>query len=318
MFTGELLEIVSNDLFHLYLHPRWILSANLQEQTLLKRRSANTCGIKPLQQFLHLTQFFLRGIDVMIDGQFITDGIERLTEQPVIIERANQILHDIMLTGSHIEQSHLFLQLVVERGGLTVHHLLTFLCHSTPAVVDGQFVIIAADIAQGVVESRLALLPFCQRLVVLWGIRRIRIIRRLRIIRTVRIIVWRLLFEGGIIVHLRVHTVHQLHQRQLHQRGLKQLLVGNSLRQFLLLQLFLRLTERITHTAVANFSLYTLHFSLKICLQLLGIRGERLHVGIAIPAPNLLTGNQQRMEDYSTAVQVGITVLEHLHHLRHI
>ena len=247
MLTGELLEIVGDHLLHLYLHPRRILSVNLQEQALLKRRGTDACGVKALQQFLHLTQFRLRGVDVMIDGQFVADGVERLTEQSVIIERADQILHNIVLTGCHIEQSHLFLQLVVERGSLSVHHLLAFLRHSTSTVIDWQFVVITSYIAQGFVERRLALLPFCQHLIILRTVRRIRVIRRLRVIRTVRIIVWRLLFEGGIIVHLRIHTVHQLHQRQLHQRGLKQLLVGNGLRQLLLLQLFLCLSKLVSH-----------------------------------------------------------------------
>ena len=103
MLTGELLEIVGDHLLHLYLHPRRILSVNLQEQALLKRRGTDACGVKALQQFLHLTQFRLRGVDVMIDGQFVADGVERLTEQSVIIERTDQILHNIVLTGCHIQ-----------------------------------------------------------------------------------------------------------------------------------------------------------------------------------------------------------------------
>ena len=89
----------------------------------------------------------------MIDGQLVADGIEAFAQQTVVVERANQVFHDVVLTGCHVEQPHLLLQLVVKRGGLAVHHLLALLCHSVASMIHGQFIIITADIAQRIVES---------------------------------------------------------------------------------------------------------------------------------------------------------------------
>ena len=50
----------------------------------------------------------------MIDRQLIADGTEVLTQQPVIVERTDQVLHDIPLALSQFCFAHLFLQLVIE------------------------------------------------------------------------------------------------------------------------------------------------------------------------------------------------------------
>ena len=172
----------------------------------------------------------------MIDGQFVADSIETLTQQSVVVERANQILHDVVLTGCHIEESHLLLQLVIERGGLTIHHLFAFLSHSVATMINRQFIVVATDIAQCIVESRLAFLTLRQHFVVVVSrVSTVVVVTTIGIVLMVRVVVRRLLLQGRIVVHLHIHPIHQLRQWQLHQRGLQQLLVGYRLRQLLLL-----------------------------------------------------------------------------------
>ena len=167
MFLGELIEIVLHHLRHQIFETRSIPTVNLQQKTLLQRTGTDARRVECLQQLKHLYQFLFCDIDVMIDGQFVTDGTEVLTQQTIVVERTDQILHHIALGIVHIEFAHLFLQLVVERHALAIDHLLAFFRDSAATMIDGQFIIIAPQITKGIIERRLTLLTLTARLEVI-------------------------------------------------------------------------------------------------------------------------------------------------------
>ena len=171
----------------------------------------------------------------MIDGQLLTDGIERLTQEAVVIEGAYQIFHDIALSLSHIEFAHLFLQLVVERDTLAIDHLLALVGKGTATMIDGQILIVTSQIAEGLIKGRLSLLALTAALEIILSLRGIAIIAPILIVRSLAVVVTRLTLERRVIIHLRIDTVDELHQWQFHQRSLQQLLVGEHLSLFLLL-----------------------------------------------------------------------------------
>ena len=65
---------------------------------------------------------------------------------------------------AHVEFAHLFLQLVIERHTLAIDHLLTFFSHRTASMIDGQFIIVAPHITEGIIEGRLTLFTLTARL----------------------------------------------------------------------------------------------------------------------------------------------------------
>ena len=152
MLAGKFFEIVVDHTGHQTLQPRCGSALYLQYQALLKRARTDACGIEGLQKQQHVFYLLDRRVDVMIDGQLLTDGIERFPEQSVIVERADKILHDVAIPLTEVEFAHLFFQLVVERFGLSIDHLLTLITEGVAAVIHGQVLIVAPQVAEGFVE----------------------------------------------------------------------------------------------------------------------------------------------------------------------
>ena len=119
----------------------------------------------------------------------------------------------------HVEFAHLFLQLVVERHALAIDDLLTFLSHRTASMINGQFIVVAPHITEGIVEGRLALFTLTARLevVCLAIILMIGIVLVFWLVSTIK---RRICLKGRIVIHLRRDTVHQLRDGQLYQRCL--------------------------------------------------------------------------------------------------
>ena len=153
----------------------------------------------------------------MIDGQFVTDGIEFLAEQSVIIERPYEILHDIALTVGHIRLAHLLLQLVVERSTLTIDHLFALLSIGASRRINGQILIVAPQGTESIVECRLSLLSLITRLEIL--IRGICSVCTIHIFRTLsKILIARSRYlEGRVIIHLGIDTIDELCHWQFYQ-----------------------------------------------------------------------------------------------------
>ena len=108
-------------------------------------------------------------VDIMIDGQLLTEHLKVFSQQSVIVERANQVFHHVVLLVAHVELTHLLLQLVIERGGLTKHHLLALIVHSIAPLINGQFLIITTNATEGLVEGRLSFFALRNSLKVLVG-----------------------------------------------------------------------------------------------------------------------------------------------------
>ena len=96
----------------------------------------------------------------MVDGQLIADSIQRLTEQTIVVERANEVLHDVTFALSQVGKPHLLLQLVVEGNGLTQYKFLALFADVAATVINGQFLVVAPDAFQGRIKSRLTVLTF--------------------------------------------------------------------------------------------------------------------------------------------------------------
>ena len=171
--------------------------------------------------------------------------MEFLTKQPVIIERPNQILHDILLALRHVDLAHLFFQLIVKRDRLAIDHLLALFCRGATTMVNGQILIVAPHIAKSLIEGGLALFALILRLEIFRTILSIRIVGIAR--DTIIVFPRGSRLQGWVIVHLGIDTIYQLRERQFYKRCLQQLLMGDRLSQLLLLCQFLYLTIFISH-----------------------------------------------------------------------
>ena len=213
----ESLEVVVHHTLHQVLQARGVATLYLEQQTLLEVARTDAGRVELLQDGEHLGNLVLCDIEVMIDGQFVADGVELLAEQSVVVERADQIFQDIALTVRHVHLAHLFLQLVVERDAIPVDHLLALLGDGATRLIDGQILIVAPDGTEGLVEGRLSLLALVARLEVLLrgtqGVLTVLIVHIVSVILLTRACH----LEGRIVVHLGIDTVYQLHHWQFHQ-----------------------------------------------------------------------------------------------------
>ena len=251
MLLGKSLEIVGNHLLHQRFYFRVVATADLYQQTFLQRTGTDARRIEVLQHFQHVLYLLVGGIDIMIDGQFVADHIRRLAQQTIVIQRADQILHDVALAVGEFRLTHLFHQLVIERLTLTIDHLLAILGHVTATVIDWQVLIVAPDTGEGLIQGRLPFLALSTDRVVIRGILVVLIVS---IFRGVGQVIARISLQSRIVVHLRIDTVHQLGDGQFHERGLQQLLVRDRLCQFLPLRLSLFLYLTLRHYLKYSFN----------------------------------------------------------------
>ena len=180
----------------------------------MQRAGADAGRVQLLQQPEHALYFGGTGIQVVIDGQLVAQLGEVLAQQSVVVERADEVFHDVVLALGQVHQSHLLLQLVVERDGLAVDHFLALVGHAA-AVVDGQVLVVAAQSGQCIVESRLPVLAFALGVVVVGRVsfRRVLIVGILRLFR----VVGASHLQGGIVVHLGVDAFGQSRDGQLNE-----------------------------------------------------------------------------------------------------
>ena len=227
VLTCKRLEIVVHHAFHQVAQLRWVSAFYLQQQALLQRSGSYTSGVEGLQHKQHLFYLFLGSIYVVIDGQLVAHYVEGLAQQSVIVERANQIFHDVALFWCKIHLANLLFQLVVERFCLAIHHLLSILAVRASALINGQILVIAPYPAQCLVECRLAFFALSGRLKVVLSVRVVVIVVNLawRII----VVIGLFALECGVIVHFGVDTVNQLRHWQFNQRRLQQLLLRERL-----------------------------------------------------------------------------------------
>ena len=85
----------------------------------------------------HRLYLLFVGVDVMIDGQFVTDGIEVLAEQTIVVQRSDEVFQDVTLTLCQVTLPSLLEQLVLERFRGAEHHLLAVFRKVTATMVNG-------------------------------------------------------------------------------------------------------------------------------------------------------------------------------------
>ena len=96
----------------------------------------------------------------MIDGKFIGDGFDVFPEQTVIIEGTDQVFHDVLLDRTEVDFSHLFLQFVIERDGISIYNLLIVGIRVVLVAVRQWHLVVASNVFQSIVERVSPFLPF--------------------------------------------------------------------------------------------------------------------------------------------------------------
>ena len=133
----------------------------------MQRTGSDARRIELLQDGKHLLQFFGCGVYAVIDGQFVSERVQFLPQETVIVERANEILDDVTLFSGQFVLCQLFIELIVERSGVAVDNLLVLLSRLLSLIVDGiGHLVVASDVLQGRVEGILAFLAFGHGLIV--------------------------------------------------------------------------------------------------------------------------------------------------------
>ena len=65
-------------------------------------------------------------IEIIINGEVITDDAEVSAQQSVVIKHSNEVLHYGALSLSQLLFSHLFHEVIAERSGISIYHLFLF------------------------------------------------------------------------------------------------------------------------------------------------------------------------------------------------
>ena len=86
VFLGEFVEMVLDHGRHEVLEPACGTSLNLKEQTFLQVSCADARGVEALEFMQHAFHGLLVHVDVMIDGQFVSNGAEILAQQSVVVQ----------------------------------------------------------------------------------------------------------------------------------------------------------------------------------------------------------------------------------------
>ena len=145
VLLGKQLIVVLEGFCHQRLQCRWLTAFDLQQQTLLQRACSDAGRVEVLQHEQHLFYLLLADIDIMIDGQLVGDILQRFAQHAIVVQRTDEIFHDVALLFGEIGHAYLFLQLVVEGYGLAINHFFAFLLAGHAALIDGQVLIVATQ-----------------------------------------------------------------------------------------------------------------------------------------------------------------------------
>ena len=211
MLFGEFVEIVAHHLLHELLEPRVLAPAYLQQQAFLQRAGSDAGGVEVLQQLQYVLYLLWRRVDVLVDGQFVADGVEAFAQQPVVVERADEVFHDVVLALAEVYHAQLVVQLVLKRRLLAEVHFLALLAHGLSAAVYGQFLVVAPDAGQCLVECRLAFLALALGVEIVVGAAFFS-----QVVVPVAVVVGSGL-ERRVIVHFCLNALYQLRHRHLNE-----------------------------------------------------------------------------------------------------
>ena len=213
-FLEEIVVTFVNDVIEQHVDGVTFLAFHLQEQAFLEIAGTYAGRVKVLQHIEHILDFPFAGIYVVIDGEFVFNGIERLAEQTVFIERTNQVFKYIALLVGKFEFAYLFVEFVVKRSGVAID--LLFIVGSLARIVHvfivGQCVVLANGVEHRV-EFVLAVFPFRVVFERFFTIRFLSCRRLVVGMVVVHGIVGRCAFHGGIVVELHLYILLQFGQR---------------------------------------------------------------------------------------------------------
>ena len=194
----------------------------LQQQTLLQRACTNAGRVHVLQHFEHVFNLRFAHIEVMIDSQFVADGIQIFAQEAVIVKTSNEIFHHSILLFSQCEHVHLLLQLVIKRGCVTINRLFIVGIIVIVCIGSLRHNVVFPNIFQGSIQRILTLFSL------VYGVKVVAIfVFRISILPLIvgqshgRIV----FFEGGIIVEFSIDVLFKFGQWHLQQMHLQHLLL---------------------------------------------------------------------------------------------
>ena len=247
MLLGELVEMVLDDLLHEVAYDAFALGPYLQQQALLQRSGTDAWRVEGLELVEQLLNLFHRHVDVVVDGQFVGNVVERFAQQSVAVERPDEVFHDFLLLRGEFQFTHLLLEFVVERCRVAPYHLLALGVVVAVGAVRGRcgHVVVSVQTLQRVVESFLTLLALglLLRFVAVFVVGLFVFVGH--VVKVVSA-----LLEGGVVVELGVDVLLQFGQWHLQQLHLQHLLLREALLLYLLLRL--SLNEFLCHGLISN------------------------------------------------------------------
>ena len=81
----------------------------------------------------------------MIDSQLVGNAVQWFAQQSVLVQRPNEVFHDVTLFFREVKEVHLFYQLVVERLRLSVDDVFALLLVRHAPLIDGQLLVVASQ-----------------------------------------------------------------------------------------------------------------------------------------------------------------------------
>ena len=210
------------------------LAAYLDEEAFLQVAGAQAGRVEVLDDVQHLFQFLGAGVDTRIDGQFVADAVQGLAQQPVVVQRPDEVFGQFALPGRQVLLAQLFFQRFVERGRVREGDFFRLVVVAA-AVVFLQL-IVGDVVLRQVVAQRVVVRVASVLRAFAFGVGRVGIIVGRRLLA---------FFQGRVFQQFGPHAVFQLHGRQFQQLHYLNLLWRQGLH--LLLRLRLDLSGGLCH-----------------------------------------------------------------------
>ena len=68
-----------------------------------------------MQDGQHVLHLFRRAFEIVVDVHLVADGVTGLAQQSVVVERTDEVFHDVPLSVVEVAFTHLLLEFVIKR-----------------------------------------------------------------------------------------------------------------------------------------------------------------------------------------------------------
>ena len=102
-----------------------LVPSDLNEQAFLQRTRSDARRVELLKHLQHLSQLLRIRIEALINLSFVGKDGERFLQEAVLVERTDEVLHQLFLVVREVEIRHLLAQLVSQGERIVVGHELS-------------------------------------------------------------------------------------------------------------------------------------------------------------------------------------------------